>query len=143
MKKCLFSIYVDVVWCPTWSENLGRYVAYLQKTRKSIWSIINVILFYYSVQKNKREKILGRQPTSALPQLRKSLSSSILGENSFWQIQYKLSYPKFEKMALQFLPILDCFIDCCSGSKHQYPIKKWQKVGCHIFSFGYDGWYRL
>ena len=26
-KKTLFSIYADMVWCPTWSKNLGRYLA--------------------------------------------------------------------------------------------------------------------
>ena len=25
-EKCLFSIYADVVWGPTWSKNLGRYL---------------------------------------------------------------------------------------------------------------------
>ena len=26
MKKYLFSIYAYVVWCPTWSKNLGQYL---------------------------------------------------------------------------------------------------------------------
>ena len=26
VKKCLFSIYADVVWCPTWLKNLERYL---------------------------------------------------------------------------------------------------------------------
>ena len=26
VKKCLFPIYADVVWCPEWSKNLGRYL---------------------------------------------------------------------------------------------------------------------
>ena len=59
------------------------FCAYLQKTRKSIWSIINVILFYYSVQKNKREKILGRQTNIGVATIEK-VSASILGWNSFW-----------------------------------------------------------
>ena len=25
-EKCLFSIYADVVWCPTWLKNLERYL---------------------------------------------------------------------------------------------------------------------
>ena len=32
MKKCLFSIHADVVWCPTWSKNLGRYLRYVHCT---------------------------------------------------------------------------------------------------------------
>ena len=29
-KKCLFLIYAYVVWCPTWSKNLGRSLFYSQ-----------------------------------------------------------------------------------------------------------------
>ena len=38
MKKCLFLIDAYVVWCPTWSKNLGKYLS-------GICSNISVFLF--------------------------------------------------------------------------------------------------
>ena len=42
VKKCLFPIDAYVVWCPTWSKNLGRYLVWVSDER-----VIKKANFYF------------------------------------------------------------------------------------------------
>ena len=58
MKKCLFSMYPDLVWCPTWLKNLGRYLfrppsdyCNCMHTKKMLLKTFSCsLLYFYSKQ---------------------------------------------------------------------------------------------
>ena len=56
MKKCLFTIIVLLVWCPTWSKNLGRSLM-ASNISKELYSWISYFLIFqvnHNCQPNAR-----------------------------------------------------------------------------------------
>ena len=44
VKKCLFPLDAYILWCPTWSKNLWRYLIIMYWPRKAVGEIIPVLL---------------------------------------------------------------------------------------------------
>ena len=86
VKKCLFSINADMVWCPTWSKNHGRYLIPMLIADKrvfatslplklNIWGVCNN-QWGYRIPYWVRHGNLNSSPKSKLPcQLQTELSN--------------------------------------------------------------------